>query len=172
MENIKYRIQELIELEGLSLSQFAEKIGISASSLSHTLSGRNKPNLESISKILKELPYLNAEWLILGKGNLKKQMIQGQLFLDDNISQKNSDLISDLEDNNQEKADSERSENGVKKNISDNVSNTPQKIDLKQEENTSLENRQQNQLGLSSDKHIQQIIITYTDNTFDILKPN
>ena len=40
------KLKKLIENEGLSASKFAEKIGVQRSSVSHVLSGRNKPSLD------------------------------------------------------------------------------------------------------------------------------
>jgi len=51
----------------LSASQFADTIGVQRSSLSHVLSGRNKPSLDFLSKIIKHFPKVNASWLITGE---------------------------------------------------------------------------------------------------------
>jgi transcriptional regulator with XRE-family HTH domain len=56
---------------GLTAAQFAEKIGISASSLSHILSGRNNPSLEVVMKIHQEYDYINLNWLLYGKGEME-----------------------------------------------------------------------------------------------------
>lgn len=54
----------------LSASSFSEKIGVGRSSISHILSGRNKPSLDFILKILKEFPEVNLYWLMNGKGEI------------------------------------------------------------------------------------------------------
>lgn len=61
------RIKYLMKLNDLSASAFAEKIGVQRSSISHILSGRNKPSLEFIEKILTQFPNVNADWLLQGK---------------------------------------------------------------------------------------------------------
>ena len=46
------RIQYLMKLNNLSPSAFADQIDVPRSSMSHLLSGRNKPSLEFIQKII------------------------------------------------------------------------------------------------------------------------
>lgn len=67
------QIQEILRREDLSSSQFADKIGVQRSSVSHVLSGRNKPGYDFINKILDSFPGINAEWLITGMGEMYKQ---------------------------------------------------------------------------------------------------
>lgn len=62
------QIQEILRREGLSASQFADRIGVQRSSVSHVISGRNKPGFDFIRKILETFPAINAEWLITGSG--------------------------------------------------------------------------------------------------------
>ncbi len=66
MENITQRILFLIEYLELTASQFAEKIDIQRSSLSHILSERNKPSLDFILKIHHTFPNINLYWLLYG----------------------------------------------------------------------------------------------------------
>jgi len=67
---MKDRIEKILEDEQLSASKFADSIGVQRSSISHILSGRNKPSLELINKILDHFSHINADWLLLGKGNM------------------------------------------------------------------------------------------------------
>ena len=57
----------------MSSVQFAEKIEISPSSLSHILNGRNKPSLEVVMKIHKACTYVNLLWLLYGEGEMENQ---------------------------------------------------------------------------------------------------
>jgi len=50
----------------LSPSQFADEIGIQRSGMSHLISGRNKPSLEFIMKVLKRFPDIKTEYLLFG----------------------------------------------------------------------------------------------------------
>jgi transcriptional regulator with XRE-family HTH domain len=60
------RILEVIREKKLTPSQFADEIGAQRSGMSHILSGRNKPSLEFVMKILKRYPEIKAEWLLYG----------------------------------------------------------------------------------------------------------
>ena len=62
------RLQKVIDYYGESASSFAEKIGVQRSSISHILSGRNKPSLDFILKILSTFPEVDLYWLFNGKG--------------------------------------------------------------------------------------------------------
>lgn len=63
------RIQEIILKHGLNASKFADEIGLQRSNVSHVLSGRNKPSLDFVLRILKSFPDVNADWLLFGKGS-------------------------------------------------------------------------------------------------------
>ena len=56
----------------LSATALAESIGIQRSSISHLLSGRNKPSLDFVLKVLKEYPEVELYWLLNGKGLFPK----------------------------------------------------------------------------------------------------
>lgn len=56
----------------LSASTFADKIGVQRSSISHILSGRNKPSLDFILKVTSEFKDVDIEWLLNGKGGFPK----------------------------------------------------------------------------------------------------
>ena len=69
---MKDRILKIMQKEGLTNAEFAEKIGISTSSLSHIFSGRNKPSLEVVMRIHKACPYVNINWLLYGEGEMEE----------------------------------------------------------------------------------------------------
>ncbi|WP_034045448.1 helix-turn-helix domain-containing protein [Wocania ichthyoenteri] len=62
------RLQKVIDYYGESASSFAEKIGVQRSSISHILSGRNKPSLDFVLKVLYSFPEVELYWLLNGKG--------------------------------------------------------------------------------------------------------
>ena len=66
------RLETIFEYYGLSASGFADKIGVQRSSLSHLLSGRNKPSLDFIMKIVEVFPEVDLYWILNGKGNFPK----------------------------------------------------------------------------------------------------
>lgn len=69
---MKERIIQIMQREGLSNADFAEKIGISTSSLSHIFSGRNNPSLDVVMRIHKACPYVNINWLLYGEGEMEE----------------------------------------------------------------------------------------------------
>ena len=60
-----------MQKEEMTAAQFAEKIGLSPSSLSHILNGRNNPSLDVVMKIHKACNYVNLPWLIYGEGEME-----------------------------------------------------------------------------------------------------
>jgi len=69
MDNFVNRLEFLLNNFDHTASSFADKIGVQRSSLSHLLSGRNKPSLDFILKINDAFPELSLEWLLKGTGN-------------------------------------------------------------------------------------------------------
>ncbi len=67
-EEFTKRLQKVIDYYGESASSFAEKIGVQRSSISHILSGRNKPSLDFVLKVLSVFPEVELYWLMNGKG--------------------------------------------------------------------------------------------------------
>lgn len=66
------RLTKVIDYYGLSASAFADTLGVQRSSISHILSGRNKPSLEFVMKILSNFPEVELYWLLNGKGSFPK----------------------------------------------------------------------------------------------------
>jgi transcriptional regulator with XRE-family HTH domain len=91
------RIRELMETQSLSASKFAEAIGVQRSNISHILSGRNKPSLELINKILDRYPEVSTDWLLLGKGPV---FDKGELESSPESSSKPSSKLSSKESTN------------------------------------------------------------------------
>ena len=66
------RLEQILDYYSLSASGFADKINVQRSSLSHLLSGRNKPSLDFIVKILEVFPEIDLYWILNGKGTFPK----------------------------------------------------------------------------------------------------
>ncbi len=100
---MRERLNEILKHFKINASQFADQIGVQRASVSHVMSGRNKPGFDFIQKIIEAYPSVSAEWLITGKGDLLKSRMQRQdLFsemeLDENeqieINKKNKPAIN------------------------------------------------------------------------------
>jgi transcriptional regulator with XRE-family HTH domain len=66
--NERERIELLMKCYGMTPSQFADRTGIQRASVSHIISGRNKPSLEVMQKIYEAFPELDIRWLMTGVG--------------------------------------------------------------------------------------------------------
>ncbi len=66
------RLQTIINYYDLSAASFADSIEVGRSSISHILSGRNKPSLDFVLKIVKIYPEVELYWLLNGKGSFPK----------------------------------------------------------------------------------------------------
>ena len=74
-EDFTKRLKKVIDYYGESASSFSEKIGVQRSSISHILSGRNKPSLEFVLKVLSSFPEVELYWLMNGKGVFPSEKI-------------------------------------------------------------------------------------------------
>lgn len=61
------RVRMIMKMNNMNAAAFADKIGVQRSSVSHVLTGRNKPSLDFVEKILIQFPKVNASWLISGQ---------------------------------------------------------------------------------------------------------
>ncbi len=99
------RLENILDYYALSASAFADRIGVQRSSLSHLLSGRNKPSLDFILKIIEIFPEVDLYWILNGKGNFPKSEVNINLEIEKKSSastpiseSKNStDLFSEIE---------------------------------------------------------------------------
>lgn len=79
------RLKQFLLAENITQAQFADNLNVVRASVSHVLSGRNKPGFDFIKAIMLKYPRLNIEWLIFGKGKMYKDSpaaAEEQLFPD------------------------------------------------------------------------------------------
>lgn len=69
------RLQKIMDRNDLNASSFAERIHVGRSSISHILSGRNKPSLDFVVNTVKEFPEVDLYWLLNGNGTYPKTEI-------------------------------------------------------------------------------------------------
>ena len=141
------RLEKILNYYNLSASAFADRISVQRSSLSHLLSGRNKPSLDFILKVIEEFPEVDLYWILNGKGNFPKS--DNKVIINEekevtpsllNTEKKSMDLFSE-ENTNDEK-------NSVFENL--------EKI------NANTQNFNQS----NSDSEIDRIVIFFKDGTF------
>jgi transcriptional regulator with XRE-family HTH domain len=136
---MKDKLQKILTSEGLAPTKFAEIIGVQRSSISHILSGRNNPSYDLIQKILEKFPKLNPDWLLLGKGEMYRRVVQTSLFADHNPYQEKDKPLNTSSTSTSSKV------------LTDN--------DSKINEIKPLENR-------IFEKKVERVIVFYKDKTF------
>jgi len=71
-ESFALRLKKVMEFYSISASGFADTIEVPRSSISHILSGRNKPSLDFVLKITETYQEVDLYWLLKGIGNFPK----------------------------------------------------------------------------------------------------
>jgi len=92
---MKERILELLKRENITAAEFADRIGVQRSNVSHILNGRNNPGFSFIQKIMETFPSINSRWLLTGEG----MIYEGINNLNEN-KLKHEDLFSAQSENN------------------------------------------------------------------------
>lgn len=90
-KNILDRIKKIISDNNLSNSEFAEKIGIPKSSVTHLLSERNNPSLDVIIKISETFEDISTDYLIFGYKNDTEPHSETLNELFNNLDEENSE---------------------------------------------------------------------------------
>lgn len=72
MSTVKERLQQFLKSEGISGSEFARKMGLSATYLA---SMRKSMPEEKVEKLIQIFPQLNRDWLLYGEGEMYRQEI-------------------------------------------------------------------------------------------------
>ena len=62
--NLNDKIKQILIDKNISPSYFADEIGVQRSSVSHILSGRNKPSLDIVQKIIRRFPEFGMDWIL------------------------------------------------------------------------------------------------------------
>ena len=68
--SVSVRLQKIMDYYKINSGELARKIGVQKSSISHVLSGRNKPSYTFLSKLIKAFPEINLKWFISGEGEM------------------------------------------------------------------------------------------------------
>ena len=153
-EKFTNRINEILKYYELNAAALAEKLGIGRSSISHIVSGRNKPSLDFILNMLENFEEVSFEWLVKGEGEFPKDKSNySPPTLLKEVEQNRNDLFSQLHENREfEKTSSNSSNIEIKENA--------QKFD---------ENETTTSKPL---KKTERIVIFYNDGTFKEFLPS
>ncbi len=113
-EEFSNRLQKLFDYYDLNASAFADKIDVGRASISHLLSGRNKPSLDFVMRVVKNFPEVELYWLLNGKGEFPKTASQQKINKPTTLPkqeqpEKKKDLNPNLEhDSTNKKVDSSK----------------------------------------------------------------
>ena len=161
---MKERIKKIMESENMTPARFADSLQIGRAVISHILNGRNNPSLDVITRILTQMPDIDSQWLLTGSGNMYKSEISNHSS-DSDIKNQNSlpDLFSQLSQENENSVYSTKDSENLKYR-KENI------VDTYQKEPQSAINERIIYKEAPS-KKVKQIIIYYTDNTFEAFTP-
>mgnify|MGYP000085095845 CR=1 FL=1 len=68
------RLQKIIDFYNISATELSSQISFNRSTISHLLSGRNKPSLDFVMKVLQKFPEVELYWLLNGVGKFPKEI--------------------------------------------------------------------------------------------------
>ena len=145
MENdeMKDRIAHIIRAKNLTAAEFAVRLGIQPSNISHLLSGRNNPSLDFVRKLKETFPEYNLDWIIFGKG----PMTVSEPFV-----VTSPPTVTNL-------SEPQEQENTPNPSVED--SSSVEKDPILFEESPIS----------TSPSSLKQLILVYPDNTFEVLSP-
>ena len=142
-EEIKDRIAHIIRAKNLTAAEFATRLGIQPSNVSHLLAGRNNPSLEFVRKLKETFPEYNLDWIVFGKG----PMTVSEPFVEPRASENSSIVPESVAEN-----DAESFENTLFA-----PENGPEPLPFPS--------------PVATRGDLKRIILVYADNTFETLLP-
>ncbi len=148
------RLEMMLEYYGLNASSFADKIGVQRSGMSHLLSGRNKPSLDFVLKILEVFPEIDLYWILIGKGNFLKSN-EENVNLSKEVTTEITKVIPPVSN-----------ENFASENLK--INNQNEKAEkIHSQKNTGLKNSNPD----AEENEIEKIIFFYKNGKFNIYIP-
>ena len=149
------RLEVILDYYGLNASAFADKIGVQRSSMSHLLSGRNKPSLDFVLKIAEVFPDVDLYWILNGKGSFPKK--------EDVAKNNETEIIAEIEKTNPPIPLTDTSASG------DLFSGFNSNEDIKEKKINFLETKNSN--VPSNEDEIEKIVFFYKNGTFKVYVP-
>lgn len=144
MENMemKDRIAHIIRAKNLTAAEFALRLGIQPSNISHLLSGRNNPSLDFVKKLKETFPEYNLDWIIFGRGpvTVSEPFVESTQVGQTPVLGEQEKTVEHLPE--------------------DTLFNRPEDDDLPVKQFVS-----------SSKSELKQIVLVYSDNTFELIFP-
>jgi len=187
------RVKLLMSVQNLSPAQLATTIGVQRSGISHILSGRNKPSLDFVLKVLESFPKLSEKWLLKGEGEMfigdqsPKDLFQTEQKKPEDNSTKNSGFDEKQMLRDEEAAVYERKivhpSSDDSKNIvemggqqDEKVAGSREQDHFAKDDKVKMQDRNilpkaMNTISKDTQKKITQLIIFYDDDSFKVYHP-
>lgn len=142
-DEMKDRIAHIIRAKNLTAADFAVRLGIQPSNISHLLSGRNNPSLEFVRKLKETFPEYNLDWIVFGKGpmTISEPFVEPKPTAESQMKAK----------------ESTENEDDMFQETLFATENAPKMPSLKMPQMPNAD--------------VKRIIIVYSDNSFEILSP-
>lgn len=165
VEAIKERLKQLISAKGLTPAKFADMIGVQRSGISHILSGRNKPSLDVLNKILVNFPDISGDWLITADGemfkvNKRREEPAGELFPQ---QQEPDEAVMEPKNVNREEDMPYYGKRNIKEHSETEEKSTVTSVEKEGSRTSSF---------AGSGKKIEKIVVFYADRTFREYTPD
>ncbi len=91
------RLKTVMNYYQLSAATFADRINVQRSSISHLLSGRNRPSLDFVLKVLDAFKEIELYWLLNGKGSFPKTASKPSTPISENNSSDNKNNDTEID---------------------------------------------------------------------------
>ena len=142
------RIEKIMNHYSISASSFADAMGVGRSSISHILSGRNKPSLDFVMRIIEAYHEVSLQWLLYNEGTFP---------LSSNMKISETSVPSS----------STPPENAAAQEIEQDLfSNSDDVLENENEESTTETKETPLLQKTENDERIDKIVIFYKDGTF------
>ncbi|WP_298144290.1 helix-turn-helix transcriptional regulator [Flavobacterium sp.] len=103
IDEIAERIKEVMHRMSESPTSFADKLQVQRSSISHILSGRNKPSLDFVLKLLHAYPSISADYILFGTAVETIQKNNTETDLDTNNETTTPSAVAAVSSSNRDK---------------------------------------------------------------------
>ncbi len=151
------RLQQIMQENGMSASQFADALGVQRSGISHLLSGRNKPSLDFVLKVLERFPDVSVDWLLTGQKTPKPKIPrQTDLFTSESTPAAKPEMAKTVDDGPPQLV--VRSEDPAEYMVA------------AKKQKTAEDKPGSVSKSAGESERVQQVILLYNDGTYDVFR--
>ena len=156
--DIVSRIKTFLSINGIAYSIFADKCDIPRPTLSQLLNGRNKKiSNEVLDKIHVAYPELSMMWLMFGEGEMMSEIGKNITNPQSSIFDENEEFNEDIESDD------------IKQN---HVQDANPVVEALQSLSMNMVKTQDKSGSSENEKRIVNIMVFYSDNSFESFVPN